>query len=492
MDGQLCVKYKRSCVRRIAMTGKYKDLSGNVLLFSISAFGHKILAFLLIPLYTNYLSIEQYGTIDLIGNTVNLLIPIFTLNISEAVMRFTIDDRQNDAYLLVGIRTIVKGTCVLACLLLCVYHLPILDAYRSCLGWIFILYLVNSLYALGQNYLRATDRIPVMVIASLIDSAVMLVLDVVLIARAGMGIDGYYIAMVFGLLGALIFMDAKAKLHGHIAIKSVSCKKREDAGIKKACFAYCIPTIFTTLAWWVNSGIDRYFVTGMCGVGQNGIYSIAYKIPTILGIFQGIFNQAWMISAIMEFDHEDPDGFFGKTYELYTAMMVLVTSGILLFNILLSKLLYANAFFEAWRYVPVLLISSLFSALAGYLGSVFAAVKDMKTCAYTVVISAVINIILDGVLIPVYGVQGAAIATALSYIASWGIRIVVVRRYIKMELHFVKDLLAYVLLSFQMIAALSRTHMYGGQVLLMLCLLGLYLDRYKRAFTQLIKGVKKK
>ena len=116
----------------------------------------------------------------------------------------------------------------------------------------------------------------------------------------------------------------------------------------------------------------------------------------------------------------------------------------------------------------------------------------MKTCAYTVVISAVINIILDGVLIPVYGVQGAAIATALSYIASWGIRIVVVRRYIKMELHFVKDLLAYVLLSFQMIAALSRTHMYGGQVLLMLCLLGLYLDRYKRAFTQLIKGVKKK
>ncbi|MCD7836911.1 MAG: oligosaccharide flippase family protein, partial [Lachnospiraceae bacterium] len=293
------------------MKGKYKNLSGNIILFSISSFGHKLLAFLLIPLYTNFLSTEQYGTIDLIGTTVNLLVPLFTLNISEAVMRFTIDDKENDGYLTVGARTIIVGSCILACLLTAIYFVPALSVYKAYYGWIFIIYLANSIYVLEQNYLRATDNISIMVTASLINSAVMLVLDVVLIAVFKWGINGYYIAMLLGLGCSSLFMDFKLKLHKHIHLRSSNVK------IRKECFAYCIPTIFTALAWWANSGIDRYFVTGICGVDQNGIYSISYKIPTMLGIFQNIFNQAWILSAITEFDRNDSDGFFGKTYEMY-------------------------------------------------------------------------------------------------------------------------------------------------------------------------------
>lgn len=466
-------------------TGKVKNLSGNILLFSISSLGHKILAFLLIPLYTSFLSPEQYGTIDLIGNTVSLLLPIFTLNISEAVMRFTIDHKNNDNYLSIGFKTLLKGMLILTCLLAALRFLPILDAYKPYYGWILILYIANSVYTLEQNYLRATDHIPVMVSASLVNSAVMLLLDVALVAGLRLGITGYYTAMLLGLGSASLFMAFKGKIHRHIHMRNI------DAEARKSCLSYCIPTIFTALAWWANSSIDRYFVTGICGVGQNGIYSVAYKIPTILGIFQSIFNQAWMISAITEFDRNDSDGFFGKTYGIYNSMMVLVTSGIMLFNILLSKILYANDFFEAWRYVPMLLISSLFSALAGYMGSIFAAVKDMKTCAYTVVISAGVNMLLNAILIPPYGVQGAAIATAVSYITSWGIRMAVSRRYIKMKLHFIKDLIAYVLLFVQMVLALSETHLYAGQVLLLLCLTGMYFKNYREAVTQLVKGAGK-
>ena len=77
------------------MKNKYSYLSKNILLFSISSFGQKILAFLLVPLYTSVLSTADYGTVDLITTTVSILVPVFTINISEGVLRFTLKDKDN-------------------------------------------------------------------------------------------------------------------------------------------------------------------------------------------------------------------------------------------------------------------------------------------------------------------------------------------------------------------------------------------------------------
>ena len=77
--------------------GKYSTLGKNTLLFAVSSFGTKIITFLLVPLYTSVLSTNDYGTIDLITAAVQLLIPILTLNIQDAVLRFSLDRsyRQN-------------------------------------------------------------------------------------------------------------------------------------------------------------------------------------------------------------------------------------------------------------------------------------------------------------------------------------------------------------------------------------------------------------
>ena len=80
---------------------------------------------------------------------------------------------------------------------------------------------------------------------------------------------------------------------------------------------------------------------------------------------------------------------------MYNSGMVMITSIVMIFNMLLSRILYAKDFFETWRYVPLLLFSTLFSAMAGYLGGIFSAVKDTKTCAYSTFVSAGINIILN-------------------------------------------------------------------------------------------------
>lgn len=467
---------------------KYKDLSKNIILFTISSFGQKILAFLLVPLYTSVLSTGEYGTVDLVSTTVSLLLPMFTVNISEGVMRFTLENKKDKDYLGCGAKITCIGAVILLVVMLGISMTPILKNYHYLFPWLYFIFLINAIYNLQQNYLRAVDCIPIMVTASLVNSGVMMGLNVLLLTVFRLGITGYFISLFMGLFIAVIFMEVRIKFHRKICLDIV------DKKIQTEIVKYCIPTVFTALAWWINSSLDRYFVTAICGVDQNGIYSIAYKIPTILGIFQNIFVQAWTLSAITEFDENDTDGFFGNTYEIYNSMMVLICSGIVLFNILLSKILYSNEFFNAWHSVPLLVLSSLFSALSGYLGSIFSAVKDTKTCAISTIVSALVNSGMNFILIKKYGIVGAAIATVSAYIVAWLIRMIVSRRYINMKISLVRETITYVLLFIQVIFAMSESHYYIAQILIIMLIVLVNIKFYKSAFKQLINkylGVKK-
>lgn len=138
----------------------------------------------------------------------------------------------------------------------------------------------------------------------------------------------------------------------------------------------------------------------------------------------------------------------------------------------------------------MLLAASFFSALSGYLGSIFAAAKDTKTCAYSTVASAVVNVVLNTLWIPRYGILGAAGATLAAYFASWGIRVVVSRKYIRMKCSFAKDLCGYCLLLVQVGAALKEN--YVIQIFAAAGLLGLYLRQYRQAAGQLLTWLRQK
>ena len=75
---------------------KYGYLAKNTLLFTVSSFSSKILSFLLVPLYTNVLSTADYGIADIVSTTSTLLTFVVSLNISESVLRFAIDNNDQD------------------------------------------------------------------------------------------------------------------------------------------------------------------------------------------------------------------------------------------------------------------------------------------------------------------------------------------------------------------------------------------------------------
>ena len=212
---------------------------------------------------------------------------------------------------------------------------------------------------------------------------------------------------------------------------------------------YSKPLLINNISWWISSASDRYIVTLMCGIAENGIYSVGYKIPSILNIFQTIFNQAWTISAVKDYDQEDSKGFFRDMYNYYNFGMIIVCSGLIVIARLLASVLYAKDFYFAWRYVPFLLIATLFGSLSGYIGGIFAAVKDTKIFAKSSIIGAGINIVFNILLILIMGPLGAALSTAISYIVTWGLRVYHVKRYMFLKIKMRRDIISYVMLIIQ-------------------------------------------
>ena len=95
------------------MDKKYKKLFSNTIIFSIGTFSSKILVFLLVPFYVQFLSDAEYGTVDLITQTANLLIPVVSMGIASAVLRFGLDKASDKkAVFSTGVAAILIGFAV--------------------------------------------------------------------------------------------------------------------------------------------------------------------------------------------------------------------------------------------------------------------------------------------------------------------------------------------------------------------------------------------
>lgn len=430
------------------MNKKYKDLSTNTLIFMISNFGSKLISFFLVPLYTYVLSTTEYGLVDLVTTTVQLLVPVLTLNVQDAVLRFSLDDEyKKENVLKVATRIIALSSMALLIMLGTVWALNIVQLNSSYLTFLFASYFVGSLYNTLTMYLRASDKMKLIAVSGVINTAVTCLLNIVLLLAVKIGVTGYMIANVSGMLIADIIMITNGGV-----LKNLR-EANFDRKIAKPMILYGLPLVVNSIAWWINNASDRYILSYFCGAAINGIYAVSYKIPTILAMIQNTFYNAWSVSAITEFDEDDKDGFIGNVYSMYSAVCVISSSLIMLLNIFIAKLLYAKEFFQAWKYVPFLLVGTVFSGLGLFIGCIFTAVKQTKDISSTTFTGAIVNTILNFMLIPWIGALGAAIATMIGYLTTFTMRLIKVRKIIRMQVGWKNQILSFIVLLAQCIVA---------------------------------------
>lgn len=452
---------------------RYKYLFKNIGLLTISQFGTKLLSFFLVPLYTSVLTTAEYGTYDLINTTISLLIPILTLNIVEASLRFSIDKNcDKKAVFSISLSFVRKGTILILFFLLVNHIFSLIEFIDDYSLLFFLLFFSAALNGVITYFARGIDRMADVSISGILCSAVIIGLNILFLIPLKLGINGYILATIIGSLSQSLYLWVRLKAWNYVSWGDY------DSKLKKSMLAYSKPLIVDSIAWWITGTSDRYIVAWMCGRAANGIYSVGYKIPSILNIFQTIFNQAWMLSAVKDIDLEDRNGFFSRMYNLYNFSMVLLCSGLIVVARFTARILYAKDFYEAWKYAPFLLMAIVFGSISGYITGVFSAVKKSEIIAQTTVVGAVSNLVMNIIFVSVSGAFGAAIATVISYAIVWGIRIVYLKRYMKIKLYLFRDVVSYLILTIQAILLLlfqkESIHLYLMEIVLFLVLIVLY------------------
>lgn len=410
------------------MENKSKSLLKNIGILTISNFASKILVFMLVPLYTGILSTTEYGIYDLVVSTVSLLAPVLSLNIVDAVMRFTMDKNYNKAEVAtIGIKYILFSIGIVALFLMTFNSLSILQKIKGLELYIFLYY---SIYILNQYFIqlaKGLEKIADMGIAGVISTIIMIVTNLLFLVVFKLGLTGFFFANILSQTISVIYLFIKLEYW-----KLINSFKT-DKKINREMLSYCTPLIASGIGWWVNSGSDKYIVTFFCGVAANGILSVAYKIPAILNTLQGIFIQAWQISAVKEYGEENTNKFYGNIFSVTNVLMCTVCSWLILLTKPLAYLLYAKDFYIAWKFVPFLLVSSILNCASGFIGSILSAKKDSKLMAMSAVYGSGVNLILNIIFVYLIGTQGVVIATAISSFIIYQVRKNAVGSDIKIE-----------------------------------------------------------
>lgn len=467
---------------------KYKYLFKNIGLLALSSFATKLLSFFLVPLYTNILTTTEYGTYDLLNTTIGVLLPILTLNIQESVMRFALDKQcDRKAIATISVKYLIISNVIVAVGLISNYCFDFNGSLKKYAVLFFLMFFSQALSGMVIAYVRGIDKITELSVSSVIAAIGTISLNILFLAVFKWGLIGYFLSNIIGPFLQSMYLIVKSGMLKNICFK----KKYKDE--QNQMLAYCKPLIANSIAWWVNNTSDRYIVIFFCGLSENGIYSVASKIPSILNIVQTIFNQAWTLSAVKDFDAEDSAGFFSNTYRAYNCLMVVACSFIIAIDKELARFLYAKDFYIAWKYVPWLTIAIVFGALSGYIGGLFSAVRNSKIFAQSTIIGALLNIVLNLIFTPIIGALGAAIATTVSYIVVWLIRLLNSKRYITLKIKLGRDLGSYFVLIIQSITLIIvNERVLLVELILFVVTTGLYFDEIKSILERFLEGVKVK
>ncbi len=429
-------------------TGRYKSLISNTLLFGLSTFGSKMLVVLLMPIYTRYLTTEAYGMVDIISGTCNLIVPIISLCVHEAVIRFGLEKgvRRRDVFT-TALLTVLAGYLLLFCFRPLLRRVELISGY---LPLIYAYVFTSAMRSVVTHFVRSGGFVRLFALDGIFTTALTITLKVAFIAGAKMGVVGDGLATVIADGCSALLLILLLRLYRFFQ------PGRFKPSVTREMLAYSIPLVPTAIFWWITNLSDRYFVTYMVGLDVNGLYNVAYKIPMMITLVSAIFIQAWQLSAFGEKDKKESARFFSTVFRCYYTLVFSAASGILLLIKPITRILVAKDFYESWRYVPFLILAVSFSCLVTFLGTVYNTAKKNAMVTVTTFVGAMLNILLNWLLIPKFGANGAAFATFASFFVVFLIRAVDSRRYMAIAMQPLRIALNLALLLLQCWVGLSE------------------------------------
>ncbi|MDD5888629.1 MAG: oligosaccharide flippase family protein [bacterium] len=387
----------------------------------------QLISFFLLPLYTGYLSTNDYGIVDLITTYITLLVPIITLELEMSIFRYLVDSRGNNRetkklmsnnffILLVALSSFL----VIYCIALLFFDFDF--------KWLILVDII--ICTLSGNFLqvaRGMGKTLDYSISCLITGAFTIVSNIFLIAVLGLGARGMIISMMLANgLGAL-YLFVRLKLYKLVDFKLV------DKSLIKEMYRYSIPLVPNGISWWIVNVSDRSIISWVLGTASNGLYAVSNKFPTILSSLLGIFNLSWSESAALHINSPDRDEFFSDICNTVVKLFTSLGVGMIACLPFVFPLLINKQYNDAYYQIPILILGAIFNVVICLYSAIYIAKKMTKQVAYVSIIGAVINILINLLFIKHIGLYAASISTAISYFVMMIYRHIDLKKYVNIK-----------------------------------------------------------
>jgi O-antigen/teichoic acid export membrane protein len=386
-------------------------------IYGLGGIVSRLLAVLLLPLYTSYLGTTGFGKIETIVALTTVLVVVLRMGISSAFFRFYFDSNDAERRTLV-VRTSFWFTMTMATAgLVAGFILATPIAHLLRLGddpWLvraaFVGLWAQMNYEQLTSLFRVEERPVAFVTASIANIFITVGATVLLVVGLHKGPTG---AVVGNFLGTLTVYFAL------LAYRRYQLGFQFDRGLLRAMNRFGMPLVPSALALWAINFIDRFFVAVFKGQDEVGVYSLAVRASSVIVFLMVAFRLAWPAFAYSIGD----DSVAKRTYAFVLTYLLFLCCWVSLVLGLLSpwivQVLAPNkpAFYRASEAIGILAFAG--TAYAGYTVLAIGIGRARRTQFNWIVTgaAALLNVALNLVLIPPYGMIGAAISTVAAYVA---------------------------------------------------------------------------
>jgi Membrane protein involved in the export of O-antigen and teichoic acid len=265
------------------MLDKIKHLAKHSFVYSISNVALKASGIILLPLYTKYFTLEEYGQLGLLLITIIIFSQSLVLGQGLSIIRF------NNTVGYEGKRKSVFFTITFFILIIITLFLILTETFLTEIASLFgdpaiyehylniCIYIVAviTINNLFLSKLRADDRSVTYTISGIVKLLVMIVFSIYFIVYQRTGIEGVLYAQLAGELSNTVFV---------LPLMLKEIKPVFDSAIIKESLRYGFPLIFSSMAINLLNGSDRYIIKYLLGDAQLGLYELAYKVAGVHNI----------------------------------------------------------------------------------------------------------------------------------------------------------------------------------------------------------------
>ena len=402
----------------------------NTSIYSIGQILPQAAGFILLPIYTRYLTPADYGIVSSMAVLQTILAIFFTLCLERSVVRlywdYKTDNDKKDFFGTITISIAVLSSIIL--LLLFTFNKYVGLIYKSIDFYPFYVYAILSSFIgvfslVPKKYLMLKEKAGTFITLSLLQFVLRSVFVLYFIIVSKEGAIGY-------LKGSLFSVIILLPIFSLISFKI--CNLKFKYNIFKNAFSFSLPIVPAIMTAWVLNLSDRVFIERYFTLEDVGIYSLGYKIAGLVVLFTGAFSLAYD-PVFFKLANSDNQKIAKKKLfsynHIYLIIIILFCFIIAFFSKEIVTIMLDKKFISAYYFIPLIAFSYLFSQAGGITSRFFQQSKKMKANMYISISAAVINVILNFLLIPPFGAFGAAYATILSMFLVFSVSYFYTKKY---------------------------------------------------------------